>query len=98
MDEQKAIEIITNAIQTEQMTSEQDKALSIVQKATEKQIPKQPNIWGDGYADGQLVYDMYECPGCGENYEIEYDKHDYCPKCGQRIDWRDNNGKEQTKA
>ena len=39
---QEAIEIITNAIQTENMTAEQDKALAIVQKALEKQIPKRP--------------------------------------------------------
>ena len=40
MTPQEAIEIITNAIQTENMTAEQDKALAIVQKATDKQIPK----------------------------------------------------------
>lgn len=37
---EEAIEIITNAIQTDNMTAEQDKALAIVQKATEKQIAK----------------------------------------------------------
>ncbi len=37
---QEAVEIITNTIQTEKMTAEQDIALSIVKKATEKQIPK----------------------------------------------------------
>ncbi|MCM1223435.1 MAG: hypothetical protein NC548_54200 [Lachnospiraceae bacterium] len=54
--------------------------------AREKQRAKIPNIWGDGYADGQLVYDMYDCPNCGESYEICYTDYDYCPKCGQRID------------
>lgn len=39
---EEAIEIITNAVQKENMTTEQDKALSIAQKALEKQIPKKP--------------------------------------------------------
>lgn len=60
----------------------------IIVKALEKQKAKKPNIWGDGYADGHLVYDMWECPGCGKNYELEYDEHDYCPNCGQKIDWK----------
>ena len=56
-------------------------------KALEKQIPKKPEIWGDGYADGQLVYDSYDCPNCGKTYELDYDDYDYCPKCGQKFDW-----------
>ena len=96
MTEQEAIEIITNAVQTDSMTEEQDKALAIVQKAVEKQIAKKPNRWGDGYSDGHLVYDMWECPTCGKNYELEYDEHDYCPNCGQHIDWEEcENGEER---
>ena len=38
MTKQEAIELITNAIQTEKLTAEQDKALAIVQKAVKKQI------------------------------------------------------------
>ena len=55
-------------------------------KALEKQIPKKPNIEGDGYADGQLVYDTWICPCCEKHYEIDYDSYDYCPNCGQHID------------
>lgn len=40
MNYEEALEIITNAIQTDSMTAEQDKALAIAQKALEKQIPK----------------------------------------------------------
>ncbi len=29
-----------------------------------------------------MVYDMYDCPGCGESYEDDYDDYKYCPKCG----------------
>ena len=57
-------------------------------EALEKQLPKKPNFEGDGYApNGTFVYDTWECPNCGECYEVDYDDYDYCPKCGQKIDW-----------
>lgn len=57
-------------------------------EALEKQLPKQPTYDGDGYApDGTFVYDTWECPNCGECYEVDYDDYDYRPKCGQKIDW-----------
>ncbi len=58
-----------------------------LREAREKQRVKTPYIWGDGYSDGYPVYDMYDCPNCGESYEIDGEKHDYCPNCGQSIDW-----------
>ena len=60
--------------------------MDIAIKALEKQIPKKPNIEGDGYADGQLVYDTWICPCCENHYEIDYDNYEYCPNCGQHID------------
>ena len=60
--------------------------IDIAIKALGKQIPKKPNIEGDGYADGQLVYDTWICPCCENHYEIDYDNYDYCPNCGQHID------------
>ena len=60
--------------------------MDIAIKALGKQIPKKPNIEGDGYADGQLVYDTWICPCCENHYEIDYDNYDYCPNCGQHID------------
>lgn len=56
-------------------------------EAREKQIAKKPYIWGDGYYNGELILDMYDCPNCEKSYEIEFDKYDYCPSCGQKIDW-----------
>ena len=56
-------------------------------EAVEKQKAKKPYLSGDGYFDGKLVYDTYECPNCGKKYEIDYEEHDYCPNCGQHIDW-----------
>ena len=55
-------------------------------KALEKQIPKTPDYEGDGYWDGELVYDTWICPNCGKDYEVDYDDYKYCPECGQAID------------
>ena len=56
-------------------------------EALEKQIPEIPDYEGDGYANGELVYDTWICPRCGRHYEIDYDHYVYCPECGQLIDW-----------
>lgn len=60
-------------------------------EAVEKQTPKEPDYEGDGYWNGQLVYDTWICPSCGKDYEVDCDNYDCCPKCGQKIDWRTNN-------
>lgn len=58
----------------------------------EKQIPKNPTYEGDGYApDGTFVWDEWLCPCCGKRYEVDYDDYDYCPNCGQKLDWSDEN-------
>lgn len=53
--------------------------------AMKKQIPKKPTYEADGYADGELVYDIRVCPNCGKHFEVDY--YDFCPDCGQAIDW-----------
>lgn len=60
-------------------------------EAVERQRAKKPNIWGDGVGDdGEIIYDMYDCPNCGKSYEIDYEEYKYCPNCGQamKIEWR----------
>lgn len=63
-----------------------------VRKAVSKQIPKKPTYEGDGYANGELVYDTWICPNCEAAYEVDNDHYDYCPKCGQHIDWEEEDG------
>lgn len=38
----------------------------------------------DGYADGELVYDMWSCSVCGCRYEDWDEKptYNFCPNCG----------------
>lgn len=60
--------------------------LNVAIAAFEKQIPKKPQLEADGYDDGELIYDTWICPKCGEDYEIEYHDYNYCPECGQCID------------
>lgn len=51
----------------------------------EKETAEEPNVEGDGYYEGELVYDTWICPRCGARYEIDYDEYEYCPNCGQHI-------------
>ena len=54
------------------------KAYSVALNALEKQIPKK--LKDDGW--------LY-CPICGR--DVLMDRFDYCPDCGQALDWSDNN-------
>lgn len=58
---------------------------------TDKETPRPPVMWGDGYCDGDLVMEYYECENCGAMYEFETDgKFRYCPNCGQALDWTED--------
>lgn len=85
MNEQEVIEILKK-LEGSILSKRVEDALLMAINLLQKQIPKKPDIEGDGYADGHLVYDTWICPNCGEHYEIDYDNYDYCPKCGQAID------------
>ena len=52
-----------------------------------KEEPEEPYLEGDGYVDGKMVYDTWVCQNCGKKYELEYQKYERCPHCGQLIDW-----------
>ena len=75
---EEAIEIVTNAVQTEKYTAEQDKALALVQKAVEKQIPKKPV---------NISNFLYTCPTCGIILSESAYCRSYCHSCGQELEW-----------
>ena len=65
-----------------------DMALAALRGPTREQVEK---VWGgewigsaDGYADGELVYDIWECSECGYVIDEEDDPDmlpQFCPKC-----------------
>lgn len=46
----------------------------------------------DGYADGELVYDMWECSECGYDADGADEKPNwnFCPNCGAKMDVKEN--------
>lgn len=56
-------------------------------EALQKQEPKTPIYQGDGYVDGYPIVNVWHCPSCDRQYEIS-ERYKYCPRCGQRIDWK----------
>ena len=49
---------------------------------------ERPEMYVDGYdRDGNIAYTEWYCPRCYMCYEMEYGHYNYCPNCGQKIDW-----------
>lgn len=88
MTPQEAVEIITNAIQTDNMMAEQDKALAIVQKAVEKLIPKKPtDICAPVITWGVCPICKGELNKLGGRANRVFESNAFCPDCGQALDW-----------
>lgn len=67
-----------------------DKDIDLIERIVRKAIPTKPKLFMcDGYDEDEAVYDAWDCPYCGTHYQMIFDKHDYCPHCGQRIDFGD---------
>ncbi len=54
--------------------------------------PKMVRYEGDGFADGEMVYDIAYCPSC--EHIIEEDSENwkclFCPECGQALKWSED--------
>lgn len=37
--------------------------------------------------NGEIIFDHWDCPNCHHEYELDYEHYDFCPYCGQAIDW-----------
>jgi len=79
------------------MAVEWDKALDMAIEALEKQIPKEPIE--EAHNAKTISYNLY-CPTCGKiigyrgtitgRIAQKYGNEDYCGKCGQAIDWSED--------
>ena len=85
-------EILERILKNTKCYGKLDYDFGFIQKLIRKATPTIPSYEGDGYSDGEIVFDTWICPYCGEYYEIE-ETYDYCPKCGQCIDWEMWKGK-----
>ena len=97
MTPQEAIDFIDNEVQIDvrycsiQQIDKTREVFSFAKEALEKQIPKKPYYFGDGYANGMLVYDEARCPVCEGDFEEGMTNWGckFCPDCGQALDWSD---------
>lgn len=71
-------------------------SIETVIKAIPSAEPREVLYSGDGYADGEMVYDMAECPNCGREFEDGDETWGckFCPDCGQALDWGLDNAEE----
>lgn len=68
---------------------EMENGLCDLKSAIEKQIPKIINMDDEiKYLDGQSV--GWVCPTCNVII-FDFGIYDYCPHCGQKLEWRDDN-------
>lgn len=52
--------------------------------------PQKPDYEADGYDDkGNLWYDRGYCPNCEHEFEVDYERPNHCPDCGQALDWKE---------
>ncbi len=89
MTNERAIEILNPEHREHYPSIEPvNEACRMGMEALEYRIPKKPDYEGDGYDEnGELIYDTWICPNCDHHYEVDYDDYDFCPNCGQALDW-----------
>ena len=68
-------------------------ALDVAKSSIKHQSPDKVLYTADGYADGNLVYDMAQCPNCGHEFEESDDNWEqpFCMYCGKALDWEVEN-------
>lgn len=64
------------------------KAVQLLDKLVDKEDSLYVDYDYDGYADGCPVYNIAHCPECGRYFDLDCEKKcNYCPDCGQRLNW-----------
>lgn len=62
--------------------------LQTIKEALEKQIPYEPYKFSESCKGGSILV----CGNCNGIIELAKGELNYCPNCGQKIDWSENNG------
>lgn len=102
MKPEEAIKSMYNLNMVLSITDSERESVNMAIAALEKQIPKKPekkkelvfcDLDNGRHESGKK--DVFYCPTCGESVGMKYGEHpivnvqNYCKKCGQRIDWKD---------
>ena len=91
----KAIQILDHALKNgyEYLhTEDGDMAVRSAIEALSRQVPKKPDEVFFENGDQSQTIDI--CPTCGSTEISEADEWQYCPVCGQKIDWGEENQNE----
>ena len=68
-------------------------SFEIMAEAMKKQMPMKPVIEQGApsyYGGTSICRHYYSCPKCGEEVGRGDDRANYCPECGQKIDWMED--------
>jgi DNA-directed RNA polymerase subunit RPC12/RpoP len=88
---ERAIDFLNVNYPTSKYATELSEAYTLALQALEKQVPRKPNK--TSYKPLKNIGWEYECPTCKSavginNNDIDYTQEDnYCPSCGQKLDW-----------
>lgn len=65
-------------------------SIKLLQKSVDKQKPQKVK------RISVLTYEVVECPICQKEFVTKFhkDDYDYCPSCGQKLDWEVGNDTE----
>ena len=82
------ITLAKNSIEYGKARDDQD--IDLITSIVKKEIHRSPirnGYWYD--PDRSHVHVGWKCSNCGTKYRVYYADYDYCPHCGQRIDFGD---------
>lgn len=89
--EELQAEVKQAAKRNAELHAELEKWISAAEKAGEPKRGEWVGVEYDGYADGNPVYDLWECSVCGEEHNGEADTlPNFCPNCGAKMEVQDD--------
>lgn len=65
-----------------------NECIELCKKALEKQIPKKPFLYS--FSESHDTYTYFKCPNLCDTYCEVKNNMNFCPNCGQALDWSDS--------